>query len=174
MGNIGAELQQSFHIKYIISTLSLGHLEDTVGSITFLKYITIHVVLSPIIYSLICQKLIPTENVILIGYSVVIFGLSAYSSLLDSDSLFILYPFIELIITKIICPSSSLIGHLSGVIVGYAIRYHLFFWYTNSLFIFTLPLIFYFYLNNYNETHENGLKWFENSLKRKSKKIIST
>ena len=149
-------------ITNIISTLGLSSLEDDIGSITFLKYITILVVLGPIIYSLICQILFPSKDILLVGYSLVLFGLSTYTTLLFSDSMFSLRPFVQILLMKIIMPSSSIIAHLSGVLIGFALRWHLFDWYVNPLFIITLPFIIYIYLDNYCQSHEDSLEWFQN------------
>lgn len=161
-------------ISNIISTLSIGSLEDCIGSITFLKYITLLVVLGPILFSFICQKYFPSKNILLVGYSLVLCGLSTYSTLLFSDSMFSLRPFVEVLLMKIIRPSSSVIAHLSGVFIGFALRWHLFDWYLNPLFIITLPFIVFFYLDSYCQSHEDSLEWFQNLKEEIKEKYIDT
>jgi len=45
-----------------------------------------------------------------------------------------LAPFGSLILTQILIPQASFIGHLSGIIVGYLISWDLFWWFDNTLF----------------------------------------
>ena len=153
----------------LISVYSFIGIELTLGSITYLKFIIILIISSSIIVSLFLLILQPIIQIHLVGFSMVLFGLIAYQSsfagndekLFNTNIPYSYLPYVMLIVMKIVCFHSSLLGHIAGIIIGYAYKYKFFYWYTNSLFIITIPFIAYFFLNNYNETHENKLEWFE-------------
>jgi hypothetical protein len=84
-----------------------------------------------------------------VGYSGVVFGWMTIASMVGGPGqtgllgLPLSYmPFLSLMITQIIVPQASLLGHLSGIVVGYAIYFGLFQWYSNFLFFCTLFWIF--------------------------------
>lgn len=153
----------------IVSVFNFIGLELFLGSITYLKFIIILIISTSIISSLFLLILQPIMQIQLVGFSMALFGLITYQSsftkndekLFNTNIPYSYLPFVLLIVMKIICFHSSMLGHLAGIIVGYAYKYNFFFWYPNFLLIITIPFIAYFFLNNYNETHENKLEWFE-------------
>ena len=158
------------------SAWSLRELEIFTGIITYLKLITILVIIPPIIDSLIRKRFFPDQTVWAVGYSCVICGLSAYATLLSSYFSFFglqipwsIMPFINVLITQILVPQASLIGHLSGVFTGFAIRWHLFDWFTNKLFLNSLPWIVFFYFFSYCRSHRDRFRWFQFSNDRRTR-----
>ncbi|OHT03637.1 rhomboid family protein [Tritrichomonas foetus] len=159
------------HIIFNISSAwELRTLEKFIGIITFLKYITLLVIFPPLLDSLIRKRFFPDRIPWAVGYSCVLCGLSAYTSLMFSYYTIFgiqipwsIMPFIQIIITQLLVPQASLIGHLSGVLTGYAISWHLFDWFTNKLFLNTLPWIVLFYIHFYKRSHRDSFQWYEYS-----------
>ena len=86
-------------------------------------------------------------NVISLGYSCVVFGVMTVAHQLTSTKSFNLFglqiplslmPFGSLLLTQIIVPRASFVGHLSGIIIGYLYSFGLFRWFDYGFFVFAL------------------------------------
>lgn len=134
------------HLVFNMSALwSLGIVEQLdhlgLGVAYYLQYTLVLVVLSGIlvlaIYHLLIQrfKVDYFRRVTAVGYSCVVFGWMTILSMKQPSSKLELFgflslpisfaPFESLIFTSIIVPQASFVGHLSGIIVGYAIAWGL-------------------------------------------------
>ncbi|KAM7266278.1 hypothetical protein ACFE04_004175 [Oxalis oulophora] len=130
------------HLVFNMSALwSLGVVEQLdhigLGMEYYLQYTLVLVVLSGLLvlgmYHLLIQrfKIEYFRRVTAVGYSCVVFGWMTILSIKQPSSKLNLFgflslpisfaPFESLIFTSIIVPQASFIGHLSGIIVGYAI-----------------------------------------------------
>ena len=117
----------------------LGHLG--LGVEYYLQYTLVLVVLSGVLvlamYHLLIErfKLEYFRRVTAVGYSCVVFGWMTILSVKQPSSKLDLFgflslpisfaPFESLIFTSIIVPQASFLGHLSGIVVGYAIAWGL-------------------------------------------------
>lgn len=159
------------HLIMNISTAyNLGYLERLLGVSRFLIWITILTIFPSIIDAIIRRKFFPDTEVYAVGYSCVLFGLqtiiAAYQSEMSIFGLMIPWswaPFMELIVISILVPNASFIGHLSGIIIGYFIRWHFFDWITPQLFWNLLPWIVILFLINYKKSFPDRLKFFSMS-----------
>lgn len=140
----------------IYSSLLISFLEYVYGNIGILKLITIIAIFAPFIDSLIRKIFDINRKMYCVGFSYIIFGLlPVIYKHIDQCKIFgfafpcILVPFIEMIISQIVSTNSSFVGHLSGIIVGFALYFDFFFWYTDNMFCITFPLIVFFYFNSY-------------------------
>ncbi|XP_010258529.1 PREDICTED: RHOMBOID-like protein 13 [Nelumbo nucifera] len=134
------------HLVFNMSALwSLGVVEQLghmgLGVKFYLHYTLILVVLSGVlvlgIYHILIQKfkLDYFRRVTAVGYSCVVFGWMTILAVKQPSSKLDLFgflslpisfaPFESLIITSIIVPQASFLGHLSGIIVGYSIAWGL-------------------------------------------------
>lgn len=160
----------------VSSSWALRTLETMTGFITYLRLIMILIIVPPIIDSLIRKRFWPDRNVLAVGYSCVLCGLSAYATLLTSNiDIFgyqipmSLMPFFNVLITQLLIPQASLIGHLSGVFAGFAIRWHLFDWFTNQVFLESLPWIIFLFFFSYVRGHRDDIRWFQYSTDRRNR-----
>jgi membrane associated rhomboid family serine protease len=158
-----------FHIiANIGSSWASGQLEVAVGSAQFLIYIVILTVSSGLLDATIRHFFFPnTTDTWALGYSGVVCGLmaiiAAHRSSLNLFGLNIPWsfmPFINIIFIQIIIPRVSFIGHLSGVLVGFLIRWHIFDWLTQELFWNLLPWIVFFFFANWVRGHRDAVGWF--------------
>ncbi|GAB4825456.1 RHOMBOID-like protein 13 [Ancistrocladus abbreviatus] len=134
------------HLVFNMSALwSLGVVEQLghigLGVQFYLHYTLVLVVLSGVLvlvaYHVLIQrfKLEYFRRVTAVGYSCVVFGWMTILSMKQPSSKLNLFgflslpitfaPFESLIFTSIIVPQASFLGHLSGIIVGYAISWGL-------------------------------------------------
>ncbi|KAK8364916.1 hypothetical protein V6Z12_A02G014900 [Gossypium hirsutum] len=134
------------HLVFNMSALwSLGIVEQLdylgLGIAYYLQYTLVLVVLSGLlvlgIYHILIQrfKIEYFRRVTAVGYSCVVFGWMTILSVKQPSSKLDLFglislpisfaPFESLIFTSIIVPQASFLGHLSGIIVGYAIAWGL-------------------------------------------------
>ena len=151
------------HIIFnVASSWNVRTLETFLGPSNFLIDLTILVILPPFIDALIRKKLNPEEDVWSLGYSCVVCGfmtlIETYQSSVNLFGLNLpwsIAPFVQIIMTSILIPNASFIGHLSGVIIGYLIRWHFFDWLTPQLFYNILPWISIFMFFNYVATYPN-------------------
>ncbi|KAJ5066216.1 rhomboid-like protein [Anaeramoeba ignava] len=109
------------------------------------------------------------RNLYGIGYSCVVFGLQTqfflnspgdtfhFFNLLEIPSFFA--PFFSLLFTQLIFPQASFIGHLSGILVGFLINFHCFFWMNYYL---TFSAFFWFFL----------IVWISRDLSNRTRMII--
>ncbi|XP_038875918.1 RHOMBOID-like protein 13 [Benincasa hispida] len=132
------------HLVFNMSALwSLGAVEQLghigLGVPYYLHYTLVLVILSGVLvlgmYHLLIQKfkLEYFRRVTAVGYSCVVFGWMTILSVRQPSSKLDLFgflslpisfaPFESLIFTSIIVPQASFLGHLSGIIVGYAIAW---------------------------------------------------
>jgi len=78
-----------------------------------------------------------------LGYSGVVFGWMSISSIVGPSNWNILglpiptalAPFVSLILTQLIIPNASFVGHLAGIVIGYLIAFGVFGWFSNFLFV---------------------------------------
>ena len=151
------------HIIFnVASSWNVRTLEVYLGSSYFLIYLTILVILPPFLDALIRRKLFPEEDIWSIGYSCVVCGfMTLIETFQSSVNLFgfnlpwSIAPFVQIIMTSLLIPNASFIGHLSGVIIGYLIRWHLFDWLTPTLYYNLIPWISIFMFLNYVHTYPN-------------------
>ena len=163
------------HIIFNVSSAwQLRVVEEIYGAVKYFKLISILVVLPPILDSLIRKRFFPTRIPWAVGYSCVLCGLSACLSLLGSSFSFFgisipwsFMPFIQVVITQLLVPQASFIGHMSGVVTGFAISWHLFDWYTEKLFLHSLPWIIFFFFHSYKRSHNDRFGWYKFSLHRR-------
>eukprot|EP01080_Neovahlkampfia_damariscottae_P005180 gene5180-8786_t len=140
------------HLVFNMGSLwSYGYLEYN-NTIHYLKITFILIIMSFLIqiifYKILIDKfdMVYYKTVNCIGYSGVVFGLMTIASMITKGSGILgkdLYlsvplilfekglplsymPFLSLMITQLIVPQASLLGHLSGIIVGYSIHFGLF------------------------------------------------
>lgn len=134
------------HLVFNMSALwSLGAVEQLdhvgLGVEYYLQYTLVLVVVSGVLvlamYHLLIQrfKVEYFRRVTAVGYSCVVFGWMTILSVKQPSSKLELFgflslpisfaPFESLIFTSIIVPQASFIGHLSGIVVGYAIAWGL-------------------------------------------------
>ncbi|KAG2720845.1 hypothetical protein I3843_02G043200 [Carya illinoinensis] len=134
------------HLVFNMSALwSLGIVEQLgnigLGVVYYLHYTLVLVVLSGVLvfgmyHTLIIRfKLEHFRRVTAVGYSCVVFGWMTILSMKQPSSKLDLFgflslpisfaPFESLIFTSLIVPQASFLGHLSGIIVGYAIGWGL-------------------------------------------------
>jgi membrane associated rhomboid family serine protease len=164
-----------FHIAANIgSSWASGALEVEVKSPQFLIYIVILTLSSGLLDSLIRHFFLPnTTDTFSLGYSGVVCGLmavmSTYRSYLNLFGLQIPWsfmPFANIILIQILIPRVSFIGHLSGVLVGFLIRWHIFDWVTPQLFWNVLPWTILFFFANWVRGHRDAVRWFSVSTQR--------
>jgi membrane associated rhomboid family serine protease len=140
-----------FHILFnMFSLWSFRFLESQVlGHLNYIILTFILMILSSIatliIYLLLMRFLNWNhyyEHVHAVGYSAIIFGLLTYGSLLNPkgniELLFglripaLLVPFFYLIVSSLLFPQASFVGHLGGIIAGLLVAANLFSWMFDS------------------------------------------
>eukprot|EP01112_Ceratiomyxa_fruticulosa_P019733 TRINITY_DN6525_c0_g1_i1.p1 TRINITY_DN6525_c0_g1~~TRINITY_DN6525_c0_g1_i1.p1 ORF type:complete len:256 (-),score=25.74 TRINITY_DN6525_c0_g1_i1:251-1018(-) len=149
----------------MLSLWSCRYLEIMYGSIVFLKYCFLLLVLSMVTIIVVYHALIfmfRKENYfssLSVGYSCVVFGLMTIQACLQNQVVLagfsippFLFPFVPLVLTSLIVPNASFIGHLSGIIVGLGIAFGYFDWFNNYLFFGTLSWVFIFLIYNIKVT----------------------
>ena len=141
------------HLVFNMGSLwSYGYLELN-NIIYYLKITLILIIMSFLIqilfYKILIEKFEMTyyRTVNCIGYSGVVFGLMTIGSMITKGNRLLglplsYMPFLSLMITQLIVPQASLLGHLSGIIVGYSIHFGLFNWFSNFLFFSSIFWIF--------------------------------
>ncbi|PPS04916.1 hypothetical protein GOBAR_AA15748 [Gossypium barbadense] len=150
------------HLVFNMSALwSLGVIEQLdhlgLGVANYLHYTLVLVVVSGLLvlgmYHFLIQrfKIEYFRRVTAVGYSCVVFGWMTILSVKQPSSKLNLFgflslpisfaPFESLIFTSIIVPQASFLGHLSGIIVGYAIAWGLIHGMTNYWAVSTLGWI---------------------------------
>ena len=157
------------HIVFNVSTLwELIPLENYIGSVYYLIYITILAFFAPLTDSIIRRKFMPDKNPYSIGISAVGFGLMTIIQTIQSYLVIFgfripwsIMPFISCIFTSILIPEASFIGHLSGIIIGYLIRWHVFDWVTPKLYFNIMPWIIVLTLLNYKKSYRNRFEWLQ-------------
>eukprot|EP00002_Diphylleia_rotans_P004278 TRINITY_DN13093_c0_g1_i1.p1 TRINITY_DN13093_c0_g1~~TRINITY_DN13093_c0_g1_i1.p1 ORF type:complete len:259 (-),score=37.81 TRINITY_DN13093_c0_g1_i1:83-859(-) len=140
------------HLGFNMSSLwSCAVIEKLLGVVVYLKYTYLLVVLSMVIVIATYHILITRfgseqhRHTVALGYSCVVFGwMTILQQQIPDHELNLLgvlklplnlAPFGSLIFTSLIIPRASFIGHLSGIIVGYLISWHVFDWFTDYLFL---------------------------------------
>mmetsp|Transcript_49553 Transcript_49553/g.155239 ORF Transcript_49553/g.155239 Transcript_49553/m.155239 type:complete len:250 (-) Transcript_49553:76-825(-) len=118
----------------MFSTWQLRHAEQILGSLEYLRFTLVFLLLSVIFQNAIHHVLLRTPsaeytlNTVGVGFSCVVFAWMTWMSLLTSgqslDFLFFrvpynMSPFASLIFTQLMIPRVDFIGHLSGIIAGY-------------------------------------------------------
>lgn len=142
------------HIVFNVSSLwSLRSIEKAFGTITYFKISYILLIVSVLttmgIYHIWIKYggIREYESTYAVGYSGVIFGLmtvgyvSAKQSRISFFGLSIplsLAPFGSLLLTQLLIPNASFVGHLSGIIAGYMYSWGFFSWFGNDFFAFAL------------------------------------
>jgi membrane associated rhomboid family serine protease len=151
------------------SSWASGQLEVLVGSGQFAIFVAILALSSGALDALIRHFLLPaTAQAWALGYSGVVCGLmailSSYESALTLFGLRIPWsfvPFLNIAVIQLLIPRVSFIGHLSGVIVGFAIRWHAFDWVTRALFWNLLPWAALFFFAAWARGHRDAVPWFD-------------
>jgi membrane associated rhomboid family serine protease len=128
--------------------------EAAVGSVTYCKWT----------FVLLCGSMaaiVGTEHVLItrwpasqehrrrgwsLGYSAIAFGWMSFWSVVGTGSFSLfgvvsfpswIAPFASLILTQVMVPNASFIGHAAGMLIGYLVGFGVFFWYDNYLFVCT-------------------------------------
>jgi membrane associated rhomboid family serine protease len=105
-----------------------------------------------------------TTEIWCVGYSAVVCGLMAVMSAHHSS--FQLFgirvpwsvtPFLNIAFIQLIIPRASFIGHLSGVIIGFLISWHLFDWITVRVYWNLLPWIAFFFFASFLKDHPEAV-----------------
>eukprot|EP00887_Chlorella_sp_A99_P003370 scaffold26.g3370.t1 len=125
------------HIAFNVSALwSVGAVEHAAGTLYYLQQSALLILLCPLICMTLYHAMIRVgreeyHHVVAVGYSCVIFGwmallAAAHPGGLTSLPLFGLAsipawasPFGSLVITSVLIPKASFLGHLSGILAGY-------------------------------------------------------
>mmetsp|Transcript_5404 Transcript_5404/g.7975 ORF Transcript_5404/g.7975 Transcript_5404/m.7975 type:complete len:262 (-) Transcript_5404:71-856(-) len=143
------------HLVFNMASLwNAGSMEEHFGSLVYAKFSFLLVVFSMAVVTLAYYFAIHQmhrdyySTVYSLGYSCVVFGWMMIQCEVSQGSMYYfgihvparLAPFMALIITQLIVPNASFIGHLSGIIVGEMIAWHLFDWFVNPVFIAVLIL----------------------------------
>jgi len=156
------------HLIFNLSALwSVKNLELLYGSVVYLKISFLLMIFSLVgvaaVYHIFIYYLKKEEYLarLSVGYSCVLFGLmTVYAQLSARSGLQILSvniplslaPFASLIVTTLLIPQASLIGHLSGIIVGYFISWGFFDWFSNYFFFCTVLWLLILLVWNVNAT----------------------
>lgn len=161
-----------FDLGHIIANVSSAWicriLEITDGSFMLLKYIVIIAIAGSILDCIIRKWFMSNRPPALsVGYSGVICGLNAisatkysYVNLFGFQIPWSIMPFIHIIMTSIIVPRASFIGHFAGLVIGFLISWRLFDWLTPSLFLNLLPWILLFFFGNFAKHNPEKITWF--------------
>jgi len=141
------------HLAFnMFSLWSLGPIESNpifgVGTVAYLKYSFLLMTLSMVVVTLATYVMTTRFNrtgmreTYSLGYSCVVFGWMTISAIRGNMSAFgippILFPFASLIFTSIMIPNASFVGHLSGIVIGLLIAFHIFDWVSDYLFFCAL------------------------------------
>mmetsp|Transcript_31999 Transcript_31999/g.51683 ORF Transcript_31999/g.51683 Transcript_31999/m.51683 type:complete len:267 (-) Transcript_31999:552-1352(-) len=131
------------------STWNLGFLEVYLGPWIYIKYSLILLFLSSLltvgVYYVLADRFHMERylRVYAVGYSCVVFGWMTISAILQPTSVLNFFglqlpisyaPFGSLILTSILVPQASFLGHLAGIIIGLGIGWGLFEWVTTYWF----------------------------------------
>lgn len=157
------------HIIFNISSMwSVRLLEQYLGISKFLIYITILVIFPPFLDAIIRKRFDINPEIWGIGYSCVICGLMTIIDTFSSSVNFFgfdipwsISPFLNIIVTSILIPNASFIGHLSGVLIGYLIRWHFVDWITPKLFYNIIPWVLLLFFINYLKTNSNSFSFIK-------------
>eukprot|EP00455_Lapot_gusevi_P015793 TRINITY_DN18049_c0_g1_i2.p1 TRINITY_DN18049_c0_g1~~TRINITY_DN18049_c0_g1_i2.p1 ORF type:complete len:218 (-),score=19.95 TRINITY_DN18049_c0_g1_i2:95-709(-) len=97
-----------------------------------------------------------------LGYSCVVFGWMTIESMAFRGTYMTMLglfaipsefaPFFSLLVTQLIVPNASFIGHLSGILIGYLVSFGAFYWFSDYLFICTLMWTIIFSLKSLKTT----------------------
>jgi len=140
-----ALLHLAFNMFSLWSVGSIeGNAEFGVGSLTYLKYTFVLIILSMAVVTLVTYVMstyfsrVSMRDTYSLGYSCVVFGWMTVSALRGKMSAFgippLLFPFASLLFTQILIPNASFVGHLSGIVVGLLLAFRLFDWVSDYLF----------------------------------------
>eukprot|EP00026_Physarum_polycephalum_P016330 Phypoly_transcript_17210.p1 GENE.Phypoly_transcript_17210~~Phypoly_transcript_17210.p1 ORF type:complete len:266 (+),score=22.20 Phypoly_transcript_17210:26-799(+) len=145
------------HLAFNMTSLwGCRYLEWQHGSVQYLAYTVVLLVLSLVGMVLAYHFLIyyfQKEQYLRqfsVGYSCVVFGLMTIAAQQNAESVIFLgfpirlsfLPFASLILTSLIVPHASFIGHLCGIIVGYFISWGFFDWFYGYAFYCSLVWLF--------------------------------
>uniref|UniRef100_A0A7S3YPX7 Peptidase S54 rhomboid domain-containing protein n=3 Tax=Lotharella globosa TaxID=91324 RepID=A0A7S3YPX7_9EUKA len=147
--------QHPLHLIFNMASLwNSAVMEVTLGSVAYLKYTFLLVLLSMLTVTGMSYLAIRYfdrpryRTVYSLGYSCVVFGwmmvqceklggkMSYFGLMVPAR----LAPFLALGITQLIIPNASFIGHLSGIIVGEFIAQDFFFWFIDPVFFVVLGI----------------------------------
>jgi len=133
----------------MMSLWSLGGLEHMLGIVVYLKFTFILMIGSMLIMIFFIYlssnyfNRPQDKETYTLGYSGVVFGWMSISSIVGPSNWNILglpiptalAPFVSLILTQLIIPNASFVGHLAGIVIGYLIAFGVFGWFSNFLFV---------------------------------------
>lgn len=142
------------HIAFNVSSLwSLRFVEAAFGTVAYFRISYILMVTSVLVTMGIYHVWIKYggvreyETTYAVGYSGVIFGLMTVGHMAAKHSRISLFgislplslaPFGSLLLTQLLVPNASLVGHLAGIIAGYFYSWGFFAWFTDDFFAFAL------------------------------------
>lgn len=157
-------------VMNIGSFYTIGGIEKYLKISQYFKYIVILTILPPIIDSLIRKHFDINPEINGVGFSCVLFGfetiIASYSSQINVFGYQIpisFMPIFSCIVISILVPNASFIGHISGIIIGYLITWHVFDWITTQFFWNILPWIVILMLLNYKRSFPDRFKFFSMS-----------
>jgi len=149
------------------SAWSMKGLEKFLGFSRYLYYISILSIFPPILAVLISKTFFPEKESHAVGFSAVMFGMMTFmSTLTQSINLFGLtipwsiMPFVSCLMTQIMIPTSSFTGHISGVVIGFLIRWHIFDFIEERLFWNLFPWVVFMFFVLYTKDHRESITWF--------------
>ena len=159
-----------FDLIHIVANISSAWtcrpLEYFDGSVAMLKYIVVLAVTSELLDCAIRKYFVRGPLVVSVGYSGVVCGLYAILAARSSSvNLFgveipwSVMPFIQIVLTSLLVPAASFIGHLAGTVVGFLISWHVFDWLTNALFLNLLPWVAGLFFLNFVAFHRERFSW---------------
>lgn len=138
------------HLVFNMSSLwSLRFLETAFGPVFYFRLSFLLLVCSIALMMLFYHVLIKYggadqyQNVLGVGYSCVVFGLMTVAYQVSERSSLNLFgfaiplslmPFGSLLLTQLLVPRASFVGHLSGILLGYAYSWKLFAWFDTATF----------------------------------------
>ena len=157
------------HIVFNMASIwQLISLEIYIGSSYYLIYVTILAIFSSLTDCLIRRKFMPDSNPYSVGISAVTFGLmtimstiQSYMTLFGFTIPWSIMPFLSLIMTSLMIPQASFVGHLSGIVIGFLIRWHFFDWITPTLYYNLLPWLAIFFVINFKRSNRNSWQWLQ-------------
>jgi len=138
------------HVGFnMVSMYSMAWIEQYLGSIEYLRISFILLIgsfcaMTLIVYILDRFAHRPQHrNHYVLGYSGVVFGWLSIGAMLNGGAMsffglqvpYFTYPFVALIVTSLIIPNASFIGHLAGLIIGFLVYFEVFFWFTDYLYL---------------------------------------
>lgn len=162
------------HIVFNMASLwQLGALEQSITTREYVRWSFLLVIASMAVVTGITHIMITRfgrerqRHTFSLGYSCVVFGWMTINAQMSGTSLSLfgvavplsLAPFGSLILTSLLIPRASFIGHLAGIIVGYGISFKLFDWYDDYMFCVSVLWVAVLFVVSLRRTTQHGPEW---------------